>query len=599
MSDQFPFHAALARRNPWPLLSNDVLSDFSLQSIDPWNQSAAAWWQRPLGMGVGTAPLANDMGDMGPSAWLRSVMLPTSSKGILATFPWSEDAAERELHDHTQDGTVPDAGRGILGQLDRWNVATHQGGVPWSQPSMPTDATNEPFAPSRSIPRPLHPLLRQSVMQYASAPQPERADEAAPSPQHLDSAKYWPLGAEGRTEQPNTGAYYLSPVPPALSWDSVPTSANNSAASIFAAVPSPNSWASPTAANEVQPSFADPVPEPINEPDEAQRAREAAALRQARRERAAAIERSAPRAPNPQDETNEPTFRGRTRLGFLDSYYRGTVLGAERLAYLAHLSATPDAPETRPEGRRVNDALRQEYWQITADLARYDRMRSARNPAEFGAAALGQLGGMLSPESWLGLGAKGAGRAWRAAKAGLQQGAVNTVTDPIVQGLNMYAGARDRYSPQQALVAGGIGFATGAVGRSLAEAVAPSRFYSPGYTRGEQLGINRNVGRVWEERKGDLLTREGWRDASPQITLMSPGGSPVRVDWMARHPITGDWHCFECKSSPTARLTKRQREEFPRIEKYGAAVQGAGKAPIPGGTTIPPTKIEIFLPPEE
>ena len=95
------------------------------------------------------------------------------------------------------------------------------------------------------------------------------------------------------------------------------------------------------------------------------------------------------------------------RLNFLDGYYRGTLAGASRLAYLAHLAATPDDPGIDPDLKRVRDGLREEHRQITADLARYDRMRRFENPAEFGAAALGQIGGGLpTPESLVGVGAQ-------------------------------------------------------------------------------------------------------------------------------------------------------------------------------------------------
>ncbi len=48
----------------------------------------------------------------------------------------------------------------------------------------------------------------------------------------------------------------------------------------------------------------------------------------------------------------------------------------------------------QPRHRRARDELRKEYQQILADLDRYDRMQGYQNPSEFGAAALGQLGGM-------------------------------------------------------------------------------------------------------------------------------------------------------------------------------------------------------------
>jgi Predicted lipoprotein of unknown function (DUF2380) len=121
----------------------------------------------------------------------------------------------------------------------------------------------------------------------------------------------------------------------------------------------------------------------------------------------------------------------------------------------------------------VNDSLRQEYRQILADLARYDRMRSSANAGDFGATALGQLGGgMLSPESWIGLDAKGANSLSRIVKAGLQQGAVNAITDPAVQGLDIGAGAQDAYDPARtrdaalfgALFGGGSKLGTEAIG---------------------------------------------------------------------------------------------------------------------------------------
>ena len=119
--------------------------------------------------------------------------------------------------------------------------------------------------------------------------------------------------------------------------------------------------------------------------------------------------RSASSSSDADTEAGDPGLKERMRLNFLDSYYRGTLLGASRLAYLAHLVATPDGPGTSPDITRVRDDLRKEYGGIAADLARYDQMRLFENRFELGSSALGQLGGaILSPENWLGLGAKGA-----------------------------------------------------------------------------------------------------------------------------------------------------------------------------------------------
>jgi hypothetical protein len=52
----------------------------------------------------------------------------------------------------------------------------------------------------------------------------------------------------------------------------------------------------------------------------------------------------------------------------------------------------------------------------------------------------------------------------------------------------------------------------------------------------------------------------------------------------------------EAKSSQTARLTPNQAKAFPKIEQTGATVKGVGKPGFPGGTQIPPTKVDIVRP---
>jgi hypothetical protein len=328
----------------------------------------------------------------------------------------------------------------------------------------------------------------------------------------------------------------------------------------------------------------------------AEQARVAAARRFAR-EKSAIADQSISVTPEADADSAEPGWRERTRLNFLNSYYRSTLFGALRLASLAHLASTPGEPGISPEFKRAQDDLRDEYRQVVADLARYDRMRSAGSAGEFGAAALGGLGGaMLSPESWLGLGARGATWLARAGKAGLQQGAINSVADLGVQGLNMEAGVQDRIDWSRPIIAAGTGFAGGATLHSLAETLSPSRFFDPRLTRREQFEVNRNVGRVYEEQFADQLRQMGMRDVSSQITLKPAIGPPVRIDFMARDPHTGNIRCFECKSSDTAPLSQDQRISFPEIELGGARIMGAGKPAFPGGTLIPPTKVEVWRP---
>jgi hypothetical protein len=55
----------------------------------------------------------------------------------------------------------------------------------------------------------------------------------------------------------------------------------------------------------------------------------------------------------------------------------------------------------------------------------------------------------------------------------------------------------------------------------------------------------------------------------------------------------------ECKASETAPLTPNQAAAFPEIESRGATIVGAGKPGFPGGTRLPPTRVEIIRNPKE
>jgi len=64
---------------------------------------------------------------------------------------------------------------------------------------------------------------------------------------------------------------------------------------------------------------------------------------------------------------------------------------------------------------------------------------------------------------------------------------------------------------------------------------------------------------------------------------------PVRFD-------SGAVHLQEAKSSAAARPTPNQAKAHPEIAKTGATVVGQGKPGYPGGTKIPPTKVEVVRP---
>jgi hypothetical protein len=266
---------------------------------------------------------------------------------------------------------------------------------------------------------------------------------------------------------PSLSAYHLAPVPQAASWDSVPTYPTAGMPQLSPELPSPTSWASHSASTSAAP--------PVDEGAAAQDARRAAAERLARGARGRATAPDAPPAPEPAAEAGEPGLIERTRLNGVDSFYRGTLMGAGRLALMQHYASTPDEPGIDPQTKRWRDQLRKDYPQVLADLARYDRMRTFGTPAEFAAAAIGQLGGGLpTPESLVGVGAKGGTWLARLLKAGLQQGAMTAATDPAVRALNIRAGVQDEYDPGRTAIAGATGFVTGAGVKSAVEALGRS-----------------------------------------------------------------------------------------------------------------------------
>jgi hypothetical protein len=475
MTDQFPPPGWLPRPETWPYwLPTTQLGPFTPPPPnDPWKQVSAQWWQQPAGARAAAEPSQpHDAWDRTPPAWLRSEVPPLSSAGILGSFPYPNDSTTRPSQGTGILGSLgqpwhQSAPGGILAPLERLNPERPQAIPAWLQSAMPFAANAGSAAPWSPWPY-LYPLLSQPQTHYTAAPQPNNNDAIAAPLEHLESAQYWgagstPQGASG--ERPASG-FYLSPVPPAPDWDSMSTDPADGAAQMFAAPPSPTSWGAYTPASAAEQSSTD-------EAAKAQEARDAAAMRVSRRERPAAVARFASPAPDIELDIGEPSFRERARLNLLDSYSRGTLFGAGHLASLAHRAVTPDEPDITPDTKRVHDSLREDYRQIGADLARYDQMRPFGNSGEFAAAALGQLGGgMLSPESWLGLGAKGATWLWRALKAGLQQGTINAATDPVIQGLNIGAGVQDQYDPLRTAIAGGTGFLTGATAKSLAEGLS-------------------------------------------------------------------------------------------------------------------------------
>jgi RHS repeat-associated protein len=109
-----------------------------------------------------------------------------------------------------------------------------------------------------------------------------------------------------------------------------------------------------------------------------------------------------------------------------------------------------------------------------------------------------------------------------------------------------------------------------------------------------QLQLNQLRGSAFEGQKfGELV--QDYPGLQPQVTLQTQSGVTTRIDFMAQD-TSGNYCLFECKSSPTAPLTKNQTLAFPEIQKSGATVLGNGKAGFPGGTQIPPTTVKVIRP---
>jgi RHS repeat-associated protein len=82
-----------------------------------------------------------------------------------------------------------------------------------------------------------------------------------------------------------------------------------------------------------------------------------------------------------------------------------------------------------------------------------------------------------------------------------------------------------------------------------------------------------------------------------QLTLKTESGIKTRMDVVSTK-ASGEVRLQEAKSSSTAPLTKNQQAAHPEIAKSGATVAGKGKPDYPGGTKIPPTKVEVVRPKE-
>ena len=113
-------------------------------------------------------------------------------------------------------------------------------------------------------------------------------------------------------------------------------------------------------------------------------------------------------------------------------------------------------------------------------------------------------------------------------------------------------------------------------------------------TVAEQFEVNKVAGKAFEDEYGMEL-QKGILLHAPQVTVETSSGTRLRLDFMTRDPGTGEVRCIECKASPTARLSPKQKAGFPDMEKAGGTVKGnAGEPHFPAGTKFPPVKVDIY-----
>jgi len=114
-------------------------------------------------------------------------------------------------------------------------------------------------------------------------------------------------------------------------------------------------------------------------------------------------------------------------------------------------------------------------------------------------------------------------------------------------------------------------------------------------SKGSQILKNKIQGDAFEKAVKQKLQKT-LDDVVEQITVKTKSGTKTRLDLVGKEKSTNLIKLTEAKSSSKAPLTENQKIAFPEIEKSGATVVGKGKEPYPGGTEIPPTKVDIVRP---
>lgn len=119
----------------------------------------------------------------------------------------------------------------------------------------------------------------------------------------------------------------------------------------------------------------------------------------------------------------------------------------------------------------------------------------------------------------------------------------------------------------------------------------------PKMSKAEQMKANKKNGDEFAKKETEKFKSEADKVES-EITIKANDGTKTRVDAIGVDKETGSIRIQEYKASETAPLTPNQTITGPLIEQDGGVVVGRGKGEFPGGTVIPPTRIEIVRPPK-
>ncbi|NLP65387.1 hemagglutinin repeat-containing protein [Paraburkholderia sacchari] len=162
--------------------------------------------------------------------------------------------------------------------------------------------------------------------------------------------------------------------------------------------------------------------------------------------------------------------------------------------------------------------------------------------------------------------------------------AAQGVANGINAGIGIGGGVPPAASPGAVLVNG--------AGQALSSGAGSAAYQPDNATLNVQ--DNRDKGRAFEAETVKTYEQQN-PEVVQEVTVKVADGTKTRLDIVTRD-ANGNIGCVECKSSDTAPLTPNQTAAFPQIETGGAVVVGKGKPGFPGGTVIPPTKVDIVRP---